>query len=410
MEVKSEVCSGHSKVMAVPEIRMSLDPSPSSADQHHQHHHHHHHLTRLTGKGGDATGKRVVVGVDGSEHSKYACEWYFSHLWSSEDYVVLLNCPDLHDVVKNHLSSGKYVFDRELVDQRLKEGEETLHHELERFKEILLRHSAHGKVRAVTAKNPGDAILKTADEERCDLIVIGCKGRSALRRTLLGTISDYVVHHANVPVVVCRNKALRRKSSAIIPPNPEELLGKTLKRNPKEVLNRMPFMKGAAPIRRTLKYLENGKLLLKDNVRMVAFNFNQEHPPSAGAEKFVFWHFAQMQYKNPNVNMYVFNNMTPSPYIQFFCNGGKKMVLDVDSQDKETIFNQVKKIFCKSDETLQAESVAKEKKSNPANFGYMCSHECICEIPGQIPCTKWCIPPKEQRGKFKFLGKDVEPE
>ena len=52
----------------------------------------------------------------------------------------------------------------------------------------------------MSAKSPGDAILKTAEEEECDLIVIGCRGRSTLRRTILGTVSDYIVHHASVPV------------------------------------------------------------------------------------------------------------------------------------------------------------------------------------------------------------------
>ncbi|XP_012938996.1 universal stress protein PHOS32 [Aplysia californica] len=187
------------------------------------HHHHHQHLDRYTGKGSEATGKRVVIGVDGSEHSNYACDWFFDHLWSHEDYVVLLNCPDLHDVVKSQWSGGKYVFDREVVDLKLKEGEEQVHHDLEKFKEKLLKHKAHGKVRAVSAKNPGDAILKTSEEEASDLIVIGCRGRSSLRRTILGTVSDYIVHHAAVPVVVCRYKTSRRKSSAITAPNPEEL-------------------------------------------------------------------------------------------------------------------------------------------------------------------------------------------
>ncbi|RUS80636.1 hypothetical protein EGW08_011586 [Elysia chlorotica] len=172
----------------------------------------------------------------------------------------------------------------------------------------------------------------------------------------------------------------------------------------------MPFMKGAAPIRRTLKYLEQGKLVFKDNVRIVTFNYNNNHTPSTGAEDFVFWHFAQMQYKNPEVQMCVFKDMTPSPFLQVFFNGGSKLVLDIDSQNKDSIFNAVKKIFCKSEETLEAEALAKEKKSNPANFGYMCTHECICEIPGQVPCTQWVVPPKEQRGKFKFLKKDVEED
>ncbi|BFZ10751.1 hypothetical protein BsWGS_13790 [Bradybaena similaris] len=170
----------------------------------------------------------------------------------------------------------------------------------------------------------------------------------------------------------------------------------------------MPFMKAASPIRRTLGYLEKSKLLLKDNVRIVLFNLNTDGKPSEGTRKFIFWHFAQMQYKNPQVQMCVFNNMTPSPCIQFFLADGSKLVMDVDSQEKETIYEQVKKIFCKSDEVLKSESLTQEKKSNPANFGYLCVHECICEIPGQVPCTRFVVPPKEMRGKYKFLGKDVE--
>ncbi|BFZ08057.1 hypothetical protein BsWGS_11096 [Bradybaena similaris] len=201
-----------------------MTDAASPIEEQHQHHHHHHHLTKLIGKGADATGKRVVIGVDGSEHSNYACDWFFEHLWSTEDYVVLLNCPDQHDVVKSQWGGGsvKYLSDRELTDHRLKEGEEPIHQKLEEFKERLLQRGAHGKVRVASAKNPGDAIVKTAEEETADLIVIGCKGRSALRRTLLGTVSDYIVHHATVPVVVCRRKMSRRKSSSFIPTIPSE--------------------------------------------------------------------------------------------------------------------------------------------------------------------------------------------
>ncbi|CAG5135536.1 unnamed protein product [Candidula unifasciata] len=139
----------------------------------------------------------------------------------------------------------------------------------------------------------------------------------------------------------------------------------------------MPFMRGAAPIRRTLGYLEKSNLLLKENVRIVMFNFNTEGKPSDGTRSAIFA-------------------------------DGSKLVMDVDSQKKDTIYEQVRKIFCKSDEVLQKEAVAKEKKSNPASFGYMCVHECMCEIPGQAPCPAYVVPPKEQRGKFKFLHKDVE--
>lgn len=36
----------------------------------------------------------------------------------------------------------------------------------------------------------------------------------------------------------------------------------------------MPFMKGPAPIRRTLKYLEAGRLYLKDQIKILTVNYN----------------------------------------------------------------------------------------------------------------------------------------
>lgn len=36
----------------------------------------------------------------------------------------------------------------------------------------------------------------------------------------------------------------------------------------------MPFMKGPAPIRRTIKYLEAGRLYLKDQIKILTVNYN----------------------------------------------------------------------------------------------------------------------------------------
>jgi len=35
-------------------------------------------------------------------------------------------------------------------------------------------------------------------------IVVGTRGLGSVRRTILGSVSDYVVHHAHCPVIVCR--------------------------------------------------------------------------------------------------------------------------------------------------------------------------------------------------------------
>jgi len=50
--------------------------------------------------------------------------------------------------------------------------------------------------------DPGMAICRHADEVDASLVVVGSRGRSGLRRAVLGSVSDYVVRHAPCPVLV----------------------------------------------------------------------------------------------------------------------------------------------------------------------------------------------------------------
>lgn len=52
--------------------------------------------------------------------------------------------------------------------------------------------------------HPVDAILRLADQLRTGLIVLGSRGRGPLRRLVLGSVSEGVVHHARCPVLVVR--------------------------------------------------------------------------------------------------------------------------------------------------------------------------------------------------------------
>ena len=48
--------------------------------------------------------------------------------------------------------------------------------------------------------------MDMAKTENAGLIVIGTRGLSALKRTLVGSVSDHVLHHAHCPVVICKQK------------------------------------------------------------------------------------------------------------------------------------------------------------------------------------------------------------
>lgn len=56
---------------------------------------------------------------------------------------------------------------------------------------------------------PVDEILSFADNRRADLIIMGSRGRGAFAGALLGSVSSGVVQHANVPVLVAKERSPR---------------------------------------------------------------------------------------------------------------------------------------------------------------------------------------------------------
>ncbi|WP_107667287.1 universal stress protein [Cyanothece sp. BG0011] len=53
--------------------------------------------------------------------------------------------------------------------------------------------------------NPGSRICKIANEWQADVIVIGHRGRSGLEEFFLGSVSNYVLHHAHCSVLIVQS-------------------------------------------------------------------------------------------------------------------------------------------------------------------------------------------------------------
>lgn len=50
---------------------------------------------------------------------------------------------------------------------------------------------------------PGEAICQVIKECEVDLVVMGSRGMGAIRRTFVGSVSDYVLHHSHIPTIIC---------------------------------------------------------------------------------------------------------------------------------------------------------------------------------------------------------------
>jgi nucleotide-binding universal stress UspA family protein len=56
----------------------------------------------------------------------------------------------------------------------------------------------------VESGQPHEAIVAAAKSKGADLILMGSHGRSGTNTFLLGSVTQKVLSHANVPVLVCR--------------------------------------------------------------------------------------------------------------------------------------------------------------------------------------------------------------
>lgn len=140
----------------------------------------------------------VVVGLDGSaggqaalrfaldEAARTGAELVAVHAWEIPDPVdITAPTPTAHAEVREYLVSHADEHVRALVDESRTERTEDVPVRIE----IVHDQAAH----ALLTKG-GDA----------DLIVVGSRGRGGFTGLLLGSVSQTVLHHARVPVVVAR--------------------------------------------------------------------------------------------------------------------------------------------------------------------------------------------------------------
>lgn len=70
--------------------------------------------------------------------------------------------------------------------------------------EALLKEANIPYQSEVASGDPAHTILDIVERFDCDLVVMGASGTSTLRSALLGSVSNEVLHAANVPVMIVK--------------------------------------------------------------------------------------------------------------------------------------------------------------------------------------------------------------
>jgi nucleotide-binding universal stress UspA family protein len=65
-------------------------------------------------------------------------------------------------------------------------------------------HGIEPRVMHVADRDAADGVLEAAQQEGCDLIVVGSHGRRGLTAMMLGSVATEIVTRSKTPVLVCR--------------------------------------------------------------------------------------------------------------------------------------------------------------------------------------------------------------
>lgn len=137
--------------------------------------------------------KKILVPTDGSEDSKKALNVAKQMAEKFNAQVVLLNAvKPFHDYYFEDTHKHSVLLDMEVMKRKSADLLEKMKEELKGL-----------DVRTVSVVgNPADQIITTAKEEAVDLIIMATHGMSMMKRYLIGSVTNNVVHHSTIPVLV----------------------------------------------------------------------------------------------------------------------------------------------------------------------------------------------------------------
>jgi nucleotide-binding universal stress UspA family protein len=147
----------------------------------------------------------ILIAIDASKHSDYAVKWYAEHIHQPHYSVLLLHVAetDAEPAFYGRAMSPPKD-DWEVIANKLRQKEPIFSMGAKHTRTLKQHGVAEVRFECVYGK-PGEILVRRAAKDGCLLIVIGSRGLGSIRRTVMGSVSTYVLHHSKVAVAVCAN-------------------------------------------------------------------------------------------------------------------------------------------------------------------------------------------------------------
>jgi nucleotide-binding universal stress UspA family protein len=147
--------------------------------------------------------ERILVAVDGSKHSDEAVRFVAGLQLSHGKRAFLVSV--VHSYASTIIGAPTLDFEEsQAIHDELQKLEEKAARALVREAEVALSHKGYSVTGVVARGDPSQEILREAKRQGVQLIVTGAKGQTAVRRFLLGSVSQRVARYSECSILVVR--------------------------------------------------------------------------------------------------------------------------------------------------------------------------------------------------------------
>jgi nucleotide-binding universal stress UspA family protein len=145
--------------------------------------------------------RKILVPTDFSEDSELAFQTALSLAVTYQARIFLLHV--ISTTVQRSLAD--YCLDQSIMDRVLNES---IVFSNEKLEEAIAKNRQSADIKVipdVRRGQPHEEILKEASERKIDLIVIASHGKTGLKKYLMGSVTEKVMHEAKCPVLLIRS-------------------------------------------------------------------------------------------------------------------------------------------------------------------------------------------------------------
>ncbi|GKV22172.1 hypothetical protein SLEP1_g32058 [Rubroshorea leprosula] len=147
----------------------------------------------------------MIVAVDESEHSTYALEWTLDHFFVPLGDSCLFKLVIVHAKPSCTSSVGLAgpgaAEILPMVESDLKRIATRV---LEKAKELCLSKSVSDVTLEVHEGDARNVLCEAVEKHHASILVVGNHGYGAIKRAVLGSVSDYCAHHAHCTVMIVK--------------------------------------------------------------------------------------------------------------------------------------------------------------------------------------------------------------